>query len=212
VSATIDCIYRPSCRCVSRSCSMSSSVYSSSTPWLLGKASTSMRSRSPDTGAAVQPRSCARGTLLGPGPQRPRGTNLDQEQPGPLRVRQEAQSSRVALFRNYSIIRREKCRGQPEWSRLRGLDLWTEHCRRKLKRRGRRVMSRIIKLDSDLKNCPYNQPFSQQQVSNLSRRQKAAIRKERVSRVAPAARENDVRMTFTSRRNCGTAAFGLTVC
>jgi len=43
VSATIDCIYRPSSRCASRSRSMSSSVYSSSTPWLFRNASTSMR-------------------------------------------------------------------------------------------------------------------------------------------------------------------------
>ena len=43
VSATIDCIYKPSCRGVSRSSSMSSTVYSSSTPWLFRKASTSMR-------------------------------------------------------------------------------------------------------------------------------------------------------------------------
>ena len=49
-------------------------------------------SRNQATGAIGQPKSCVHGTRLGPRPRRQHGTNLDQEQPGPLRVRQESQS------------------------------------------------------------------------------------------------------------------------
>src|SRR5205814_10405073 len=65
-------------------------------------------SRNPATGAVGQPKSCVRDTLLGPKPPRPRGTNLDLEQPRLLRARQEGQSRRDALCRNHNIKRQGK--------------------------------------------------------------------------------------------------------